>query len=154
MPLTSDAFAPFGTVFPLDGRNDAAVAVSQGDGYLDARTLAPLIDSPGSLGYTTGPVLPAQITQMERHFDTQEGAFGAGKPFVLAVAAPSAQPPAPADVAAFTVPVGWAVVLERGVWHAACLGVDGPTPYYWFAYCANSGVSEWEPLAEPVEVRA
>jgi len=49
---------------------------------------------------------------------------------------------------------GQAVVLHRGTWHDAAYGVDGPTPYYWVAFCPNTGVDEWaDVVGEAVVVR-
>ncbi|MDR3069700.1 MAG: ureidoglycolate lyase [Propionibacteriaceae bacterium] len=152
LPLTAQSFERYGQVLFLDGRESEGVVVSKSDDLNDARTYAPIIDTVGSLGYTIARTLPTQITAMERHFDTEEGAFGAGLPFVLVVDDAEGEHPDPATVAAFIVPVGTVVKLNRGIWHDACLGLSEPTPYYWFAYCANNFLDEWAELPEPVEL--
>jgi ureidoglycolate lyase len=142
-PLTVAGFAPFGRCLSLDGTPDPAVVATAGPGWTDSRTLAPLIDGPGSLGLATGAVLPTAVRRMERHDDTEEATFPAGRPFVLAVAPAADAVPRAEAIRAFLVRPGQAVVLDRGTWHDAAYGVDGPTPYYWVAFCPNTGVDEW-----------
>ncbi len=44
--------------------------------------------------------------------------------------------------------------MNRGVWHDACRGLTGPTPYYWMAIC-GLGADPWIDIeGGPVEVRA
>ncbi len=58
------------------------------------------------------------ITGMERHLATPEILIPIDAPFVLPVLAEGKDPRA---VKAFRVGIGEAVVIDPGVWHAACL---------------------------------
>ncbi|MBN8629439.1 MAG: ureidoglycolate lyase [Rhodobacterales bacterium] len=154
-PLTAEAFAAYGRVFELSGTDDAGVRRMSGDGWSDGFTLTPLIDGRGHLGMTQGPSAPWSARLMERHPLTEEALFCAGAPIVLAVA-PGSNAPAPLSdtVEAFVIRPGQVAVMNRGVWHDACRGLTGPTPYYWMAIC-GLGPDPWVEIeGGPVEVRA
>jgi ureidoglycolate lyase len=149
MPVRAEDFAPFGRVHamaPAVQPEDPAarLVVSSGDGWSDVHTANPLIDSNGSLGLTLGSAAPFSTLRMERHLSTEEALFTAGSPVVLAVAAPTdAAHPRAADVRAFVVSPGTAVVLHKGTWHDACHGVARETYYYWMATCGGDSGSTW-----------
>lgn len=153
--LTAAAFAAFGRVFELNGSASEGVVPMSGEGWSDSFTLKPLIDSAGHLGMTQGPGAPWQCQLMERHPRTEEALFCAGAPIVLAVApAGPATAPSAETIEAFIILPGQVAVMQRGVWHDACRGLDGPTPYYWMATC-GLGPDPWVVVAGgPVEVRA
>lgn len=146
-PVTAENFARFGTVYNLTDDHDAGVVWTAGDGWNDGFTGKPLIDGSGHLGLTRGGGAPWHCTAMERHPRTQEALFCAAQPIVLAVA-PASETDAPHrdDIEAFVIVPGQTVVMHRGVWHDACRGVFGPTPYYWIAMC-GLGESPWVPVA-------
>lgn len=155
LPLTAEAFAPFGRVFDLTGAPGEGVRPMSGEGWTDSYTLAPLIDGPGHLGMTRGPAAPWDCRLMERHPRTEEALFCAGAPIVLAVAPGGAAPaPLAGTLRAFVIRPGQVAVMERGVWHDACRGLDGPTPYHWMATC-GLGPDPWVEVAGgPVRVLA
>ena len=156
--LTSEAFAPYGTYFPMTGTPQVPDAVgivrSAGIGWEDSRTEHPLIDLPGSLGVTRGGAAPYAATHMERHMNTQEALFCMREPIILAVAAPAPlDNPQAGDIRAFVIQPGDVVVLERGVWHDACRGVGREALYYWFAACNDGGPVIWMEIAGgPVQI--
>lgn len=130
-PITVEGFAPFGRVHDLTGVASPDVKAMAGDDWTDSFTLRPLITGMGHLGMTQGPAAPWTCRQMERHPLTEEALFCAAAPIVLAVA-PASDAPAPeaARLAAFILRPGMVAVLNRGVWHDACRGLDGPTACY------------------------
>lgn len=145
-PVTPANFAPYGKVYDLMGDADSAVIWTAGDGWSDGFTRMPLIEGSGHLGITRGGGAPWACTTMERHPETEEAIFCAAEPVILAVAPPSvACAPHRDDVEAFVIAPGQAVVMHRNVWHDACRGLSGPTPYYWMAIC-GLGASPWVPV--------
>lgn len=154
-PISAESFAPFGRVYDLSGTTSPDVKVMAGEGWADSFTLRPLIDGSGHLGMTQGPAAPWSCRQMERHPLTEEALFCAAAPIVLAVAPASAAPAPEAEtLAAFILRPGMVAVMNPGVWHDACRGLQGPAPYYWMALC-GLGNDPWVPVAGgPVEVRA
>ncbi len=154
-PLTPSGFAPFGRVLDLRGEADFGIATVSGEGWRDSYTLAPLIDGQGHLGMTLGPSAPWECRQMERHPRTEEALFCAGAPIVLAVAPPGEAPaPQAGSLQAFVLQPGQVAVMSRGVWHDACRGLAGPTPYHWMAIC-GLGPDPWVAVeGGPVRVQA
>ncbi|MGF6257298.1 ureidoglycolate lyase [Ensifer sp. ZNC0028] len=145
-PVTPENFARFGKVYDLVDDLDAQVIWTTGDGWHDGFTRIPLVEGSPRLGITRAPGAPWSCAAMERHLLTEEAIFCAGEPVVLAVApASTADAPVAADIEAFIITPGRAVVMHRGVWHDACRGASGPTPYYWMAVC-GLGESPWVPV--------
>lgn len=135
-PVTPENFARYGTVYNLRGNADPSVVWTQGQGWTDGFTRAPLIDGSGHLGLTSGGPAPWKCIEMERHHKTEEAIFCAAEPVVLAVApASDADAPHRADIEAFVISPGQVVVMKRGVWHDACRGAAGPATYFWMAMC-------------------
>jgi ureidoglycolate lyase len=148
LPVTAENFARFGQVYDLTGDVDPNVIWTRGDGWSDGFTRTPLIQGSGHLGITRGGGAPWNCTAMERHPGTEEAIFCAAEPIVLAVApASDAAAPDRNQIEAFVIAPGQAVVMHRNVWHDACRGVSGPTPYYWMAIC-GLGESPWVPVAD------
>ncbi|OCP25118.1 MULTISPECIES: ureidoglycolate lyase [unclassified Ensifer] len=146
-PVTAENFSRFGTTYDLTDDADPKVIWTAGAGWHDGFTATPLIEGAGHLGITRGGSAPWLCAAMERHPGTEEAIFCASQPIVLAVApASDAEAPHRDDIEAFVVAPGQAVVMRRGVWHDACRGVSGPTPYYWMAIC-GLGESPWVPVA-------
>lgn len=138
-------FSAFGTVYsmatPTHSGSEAKLVRSQGLGWTDAYTAAPLISSNGSLGFTLGEGGPFSTVKMERHLDTQEALFCAARPIVLAVAAPTDEArPKAENIRAFIIEPGTVVVMHKGTWHDACRGIDEPTHYYWMATCGGGSI--------------
>lgn len=146
-PVTAENFSRYGKVYDLTGDTDPQVIWTAGDGWRDGFTRTPLIEGSGHLGMTRGGGAPWPCTAMERHPHTEEALFCAAQPIVLAVApASDADAPHRDEIEAFVIAPGQAVVMHRNVWHDACRGVAGPTPYYWMAIC-GLGESPWVPVA-------
>lgn len=141
-------FSPFGRVVTLNSGELPELVLTQGDGWSDAYTRDPLTRENPHLGMTSVPGAPFISTTMERHANVQEALLPASDAIVLAVAQDSgAAAPDIADVQAFLIPPGMAVVLDRGVWHDACRGAEGPTTYYWLSSCNDAGSSPWTPIS-------
>lgn len=149
------SFAPFGRVVPLADGGAAGLVSTLGTGWADVHTPDALIAENPSLGMTSAGSAPFRSTVMERHANVEEALLPMASALVLAVAAATdGDAPCAGDVRAFVIPVGSAVVLDRGVWHDACRGADGETAYYWLASCADAGSSPWTVIADgPVDVR-
>ena len=146
-PVTPENFSRFGTVYDLSDDADPKAIWTAGDGWRDGFTRTPLIEGSGHLGITRGGGAPWSCTVMEQHPGSEEALFCAAFPIVLAVAPASAgEAPHRNDIEAFVIAPGQAVVMHRGVWHDACRGISGPTPYYWMAIC-GLGESPWVPVA-------
>lgn len=146
-PVTSENFAPFGTVYDLTTDIDPKAVWTAGDGWYDGFTRTPLIEGSGHLGVTRGGGTPWLCVTMERHPGTEEAIFCGAQPVILAVApASDADAANRADIEAFVIAPGQVVVMRRGVWHDACRGVSGPAAYYWMAIC-GLGESPWVPVA-------
>lgn len=150
VPIADFAFEPYGTYFDLRSAGPRGVE-SVGSSWVSRRTVADLIDTTGSLGLAVGATLPAKIQQMERHFRTEEALFCLERPFVLAIAKPSDAPLAE-SIRCVRVDPGEVVVIDRGVWHDACYGLDEPTPYYWFAACDPDEEGKWTPVVGEVVI--
>lgn len=145
--VTAENFARYGKVYDLVDDEDRQVIWTTGDGWRDGFTRVPLIEGAAHLGITRGGGAPWSCTAMERHPLTEEAIFCAAEPIVLAVApASAADAPDAGEIEAFIITAGKVVVMHRGVWHDACRGAFGPTPYYWMAIC-GLGESPWVPVA-------
>lgn len=144
--LTVEGFAPFGTYRNLrEGTGD--VMVAEGDGWRDVRTVDPLLREAGHLGMTFGSALPTRVASMERHLHTREALFCLAEPVVLPVApVTSGDAPEAAQVRAFLLEPGDVVVLDEGVWHDACHGLETPTHYYWHGTEVEGISNDWIPL--------
>jgi ureidoglycolate lyase len=154
---TPDAasFAPFGRVLTPHADPRPDMVVTNGSGWSDAYTREALVRENPHLGMTAAPGMPFTSTVMERHANVEEALLPTASAVVLAVAAPTdTDAPRAEDVRAFVIAPGTVVVLNPGIWHDACRGVEGPTSYYWLSSCADAGSSPWTPIAGgPVEVR-
>ncbi|MBK0418703.1 ureidoglycolate lyase [Leucobacter sp. CSA1] len=151
----AESFAPYGRVHVLDAGEGPGLVLTEGDGWVDAYTRDPLTREVPSLGMTRAPGMPFASARMERHRNVEEALVPAGSPLVLAVAEPTGTAaPRAENVRAFVIPCGTVVVLDPGVWHDACRGLDGPTGYFWLASCVDSGSSPWTAIeGGPVAVR-
>jgi len=141
---TPAAFRPFGRLLTL-GPGGEGVVPTDGPGWSDAYTAAPLLGQGGSLGMTRTGGGGWQMRQMERHPNTDEALFCGADPILLAVApgGPAAAPRA-GEVRAFVLVPGQVAVLLPGTWHDACRGLDRPTAYYWMATVGTG--TEWVDL--------
>lgn len=122
------------------------VTTTKGPDFDDRCTQDVLIDAPGHLGLTFGPCLPVDVHRMERHQHTAEAVFCLDRPVILPIADPTGAQPRTSDVQALLIAPGECVVLNPGVWHAPCIGIDGPSAYYWLAAVDNEQPATWTAL--------
>ena len=154
LPIHAVDFRKFGHVANLTASGQEVVE-DHGVGWTDRHMRRPLLDQPGHLGLTTGPALATPLTAMERHTHTREALFCLAESVVLAVAPADSDAPIGSEVVAVVIRPGDVVVLGEGVWHGPCWGLEGPTPYYWYAAVDDSRVTVWEPIVDgPIRVHA
>lgn len=133
----------------------SGVVTTLGDGWSDFKSADRISDGACNLAMTFVGGLPAQVTHMERHDHTREALFGAGNEICVAVCDGAEEYPLGSKTVVLRIPVGTALAMHRGTWHSACLGVTGPTGYYWIAVSEPSLPSEWiEIVAGPVPIEA
>lgn len=127
IPLTEDAFAPFGHVIaPLAGK----MGLTDGDRALDLGQGTPrfFIMNLSYLGLSF-----RKITRHRRV--TQVLAAANNRPWLLGVAPPCdngdpAAEPDPDAIRAFAIPGGVGVQLHRGTWHAGPHFTDATMPFF------------------------
>lgn len=151
-------FEEYGILYDMINAANGTGIVNRsfGNGWRDANTAIPVIDTLASLGYTLGSGTPFATLEMERHQHTQEALFCAEAPMVFLVA-PAGDSPAPK--AEHVIPVilrpGQIAVLHRGVWHSSAHGLTNPVLYYYLALCYKNEPSEWQEIeGGPVTVEA
>ena len=127
-PLTSTAFAPFGTVIEapagggrlINGGNARRFDLL-GDLQLDADGGRPML----ALFRAQARSFPHEVAEMERHALGSQTFVPLGeRRFVIVVARASDAPVSPRDLAAFVTDGHQGVVLAPGTWHHALLAVD------------------------------
>ncbi|WP_318615488.1 ureidoglycolate lyase [Sporosarcina sp. YIM B06819] len=152
VPISSIDFSPYGKYYNMKSESSNVVR-SKGDGWEDCMTDSPLINSQGSLGLTVGSPLPSKTTKMERHLHSEEALFCMSNPIVLAIAnSGNKEQPMAEDIKAIIISPGEVIVLDKGIWHDACHGIDMSVPYYWFATVVDTP-TEWVAISGgPVEL--
>lgn len=148
-------FSPYGIV--CDMRADAPashlVERSAGDGWRDANTTQPLIDTPGALGYTVGSGTPFVARDMEMHLHTQEALFPTDRPIVFLVARACEGAPRAEDVIPVIVRPGQVAVLHRRTWHSAAHGIGEEAYYHYLALVYKNEPTTWSDIqGGPVRV--
>lgn len=151
-PVSSIDFSEYGKYYNMSS-HPYNVVLSEGDGWKDSMTNEPLIDTEGSLGLTVGSPLPSKTYKMERHLHTKEALFCTSEPIVLAIAnSKDSERPRAEDIKAIIINPGDVVVLNEGIWHDACHGIESVVPYYWFAQVLDSP-TEWVEIENgPVKI--
>lgn len=142
--ITTIDFSRYGKV--LDLRNGGpGLLTSRGEDYSDISTKLPIIDTMASFGCTLSEPVPFTAKQMERHAHTQEAQICAEEPIVFLVSEPTPEgvPPKAENTIAVMLPIGYAAVLERNVWHSASHCVHSRNHYYWLAYAYEGEPTEW-----------
>ncbi|QSI28856.1 ureidoglycolate hydrolase [Variovorax sp. RKNM96] len=127
-PLTSTAFAPFGTVIEApadDGRpinsGNARRFDLLGDLQLDADGGRPML----ALFRAQARSFPHEVSEMERHALGSQTFVPLGeRRFVIVVARAGDAPASASDISAFITDGHQGVVLAPGTWHHALLAVD------------------------------
>lgn len=127
-PLTSKAFAPYGTVIgvpagegrPINGGNARRFDLL-GDLQLHADGGRPML----ALFRAQARSFPHEVTEMERHALGSQTFVPLGeRRFVIVVARAGDAPVSHRDLAAFVTDGHQGVVLAPGTWHHALLAVD------------------------------
>ncbi len=126
-PLTSEGFAPYGTVI---APTDDGVPFGPDDAVLDLTQGTPRF-------YTM--VIPGrgfEVSAITRHrLVTQTLASAGGHEWVIAVAPPGdvsnpAAQPDPDNIRAFSIPGDSAIMLDTGTWHAGPLFAGGERAFF------------------------
>lgn len=116
LPLTPEAFEPFGTYCEYSKCDDTKEAMA----YC-ADVAAVTLNSPVTgIGVLFADPQKAEIPEMEIHHHTEEGWLVLDGPCVSAFGTP-APDPNDAEYKAFLIPAGTALSLKIGVWHFAPL---------------------------------
>lgn len=132
-PLTPEAFAPFGDVLSVEGRERLPINLYPG---VDVFRADFHTNRPMEWLLTRNDVRDFRILYLERHMElTQAFISLGGKPFIQTVAAPDARleddVPALDEIKAFMVPGDVATNMHPGTWHEPPFGlVDGQTFLY------------------------
>lgn len=112
--LTKEAFAPYGR-YLIAAEADPKESVMD---YLADVTHVELNDPVSGIGVLYADPQAAMMTEMERHFHTEEGWIILDGPCRAAVGTPG-EDPNKVTYAAFEFPAGTVVALKPGVWHFA-----------------------------------
>ena len=127
-PLTSTAFAPFGTVIEAPASGGRLINIGNarrfdllGDLQLSADGGRPML----ALFRAQARSFPHEVTEMERHALGSQAFVPLGeRRFVIVVARAGDAPESAGDLAAFITDGHQGVVLAPGTWHHALLAVD------------------------------
>lgn len=112
LPLSRDAFAPYGRVLAPSGPRDAGR-----EGY-DIWVQPFAAESAPRLQIVRYHARPFAVALIERHLHVTEARLPlGGPPAIIVVAEPSDRPPAPEALRAFRLD-GEGVIFHRGTWHA------------------------------------
>lgn len=129
VPLTPEAFAPFGEVLAAG----LAPADSINDGYTERFSDLTPVDTGEAGGRamvhiyrTRGFEMPRSLTMLERHPKGSQAFMPLGGGRYVAVVAPTGDAPGPDAVQAFLCGPEQGVNLRRGVWHHPMMPLDGP----------------------------
>lgn len=154
LPADALDFAAYGRVYDLDA-DSADVVVEPVADVVDRYTGEPVVTGAVHVGMTRGPELPFEVAQMERHPGTREGLLCIDDEIVLLLSADPGNRPTASSTCAVLIRPGQCVSLHSNVWHSVCLGMRGPSHYYWLAGVSGSPESPWaEILDGPVRVTA
>ena len=142
--LTADRFRKFGRV-ALPPRGEALARTEAFAYWSDCARY--LVDGETEIGYCTAYAGDGVVTWMERHARTPELLIPANAPFILPVMDGEER------VEAFRVEPGEAVVIGEGVWHSACLPIEGPEATYFVIFRRGTPHEDVEKVnIPPVEV--
>lgn len=112
LPLSAEAFAPYGRVLAPSGPRDAGR-----EGY-DIWIQPFAAESAPRLQIVRYHARPFAVTLIERHLHVTEARLPlGGPPAIIVVAEPSDAAPAPEELRAFRLE-GEGVIFHRGTWHA------------------------------------
>jgi len=129
MPLTADAFAPFGDVIEVSGEPDKIINQGLCGRYHD---LARLDFTDGRAGISLfdaqARTLPYVVDMVERHPQGSQAFMPvSGVPFLVIVAEDDKG--TPVRLRAFLTKEGQSINLFRGVWHGVLAPIGAPGRY-------------------------
>jgi ureidoglycolate lyase len=152
-PVSDIDFNKYGKYYNMKSGSEEIVRTI-GEGFEDGYTKLPLLDSLASLGLTNGTQLPCKVQLMERHLHTQEALFSLKSPFVVAIAnSGDSEQPLASDIISILVQPGEVIVLDKGIWHDACHGINHSVEYFWMAAVKGDGSNQWIDIKEgPIEL--
>jgi ureidoglycolate lyase len=128
-PITEELFRPYGKV--VTGVSGSPLAETPEFSYW-SDLAAFVIESATEIGLCTVYRQDEPVVRVvERHVRTPEVLIPADGPFDLPVLRPGDPPE---KLAVFRVRPGQAVVIGSGVWHGACLPVDGEAATYFVLF--------------------
>lgn len=124
-------FSAYGRIYHLGG--------SLGFRFTDAD----LMERAYKLGMTHSGAGSFKCSAMERHVSTEEILFAGDGTLALCVSldSPAAAPEA-GNILCVLIEPGDVVVLNKGVWHDACRGLEGKDTLYYFMALNNGEASE------------
>jgi ureidoglycolate lyase len=151
LPLTAEAFAPFGEVVPLDG--DARRVRAQGaferlDGAIEPRLWIATLQQ--------AVTLPLVVTTLERHpLSAQTFIPLNGCAYVVVVCGAAADgTPDPATLRAFQATPAQGVTYARGVWHHGLAALNAPARFVVCMSFSGRDDDVFVPLSRPVRLVA
>ena len=128
-------------------------AQKEGAGWASAITDNAVMENSCKIGLVHAGSLPVRITHMERHNTTKEVMIAGEKEMVVLLAPPSsADHPSVDDIGLFVLCPGDVLVINEGVWHSACYGIDGEVCYYFLYHDTSEDVIWSEVSGGVVEV--
>ncbi|HWQ57792.1 MAG TPA: ureidoglycolate lyase [Clostridia bacterium] len=148
-------FSPYGILYDMrtGAKESHLVERNEGDGWRDANSTQPIVDTLASLGYTFGTGAPFTARQMEMHGHTQEAVFPTDQAVVFLVARAGGSAPRAEDAIPVIVRPGQVAVLHRGTWHSSAHGVNTGAYYHYLALVYKNEPTVWANIEDgPVSV--
>lgn len=139
-----------GRVYHLD------VAAKRGDGWESTVSAEAILSGECKIGLVRSEKLPVSVASMERHFTTEEAMIATNEAIVVAVAPDTSSGaedvPHIEDVLCILLKAGDVFVINKGVWHSACYGLNESALYY-FLYEDYDEEIIWTKIKEePCEI--
>ncbi|MBP6019680.1 MAG: ureidoglycolate lyase [Burkholderiaceae bacterium] len=132
LPLTSEAFAPYGQVIEAsDAANHFSINEGNTERYHDLARIEPGPEGHAIVSIFRGlpRTLPFEVTMMERHpLGSQAFIPMSGRPY-LVVVAPAGDPPTVETLKVFYCRGDQGVNYDTGVWHHPLLALDAVSDF-------------------------
>lgn len=132
VPLTAEAFAPYGDVIEL---TDKPNPINQGKGWRHSDLAR--IDTTADDGRTATSLVtclpeeaPVPLRLMERHPLGSQVFMPVNGQRYIVVVAPSGKPPRPQDIRAFLASGDQGINYHRGVWHHPMIALDSSCTFF------------------------
>lgn len=154
VPLTAEAFRPYGDVIALGGPSDP---INQGKGRRYPRLARFDLDATGgaavSLMTCVPEAMPVPLRLMERHPQGNQVFYPADHQRYIVVVAPPGDPPRPEAIRAFLCRGDQGVNYRRGVWHHPMIALDRPCTFVEVHWAGAGPNCDEAPLARSMAVR-